>query len=135
MLCTKLGRVMRYPCPCCGHLVFDEQPGSEDICLICFWEDDLAQLRWPELAEGANAVSLIEAQRNYAEFGAIDRRFEGDVRKARDDEPLEPGFRLIGEQDPFEGLDDSAPWPEDPTTLYYWRQTFWRKASSPPTDH
>ena len=116
----------RYPCPCCGHLVFSEPPGSEDICLVCFWEDDLNQLRWPAFAGGANAVSLIEAQRNFSEFGAIEERFAGDVRAPTADEPKDPEWRPIAGTDPFEAADESAPWPNDPTTLYYWRATFWR---------
>ncbi len=117
----------RYPCPCCGHLVFEGPPGSDDICLICFWEDDLNQLRWPALAGGANTVSLIEAQKSYAGVGAIEPRFAGDVRKPTDEDALDPDFRPITASDPFEAPDDSAPWPEDKTTLYYWRPTFWRK--------
>lgn len=30
----------RYPCPCCGHLVFEDPPGSYEICPVCFWEDE-----------------------------------------------------------------------------------------------
>ncbi len=55
----------RYPCPCCGRLVFDEPPGSYSICPVCFWEDDGVQLRWPDWAGGANKPSLIDAQRIY----------------------------------------------------------------------
>lgn len=55
---------VKYPCPCCGYLVFDESPGSHEICPICFWEDDLTQLRFPLMSGGANPVSLIEAQEN-----------------------------------------------------------------------
>ena len=35
-----------YPCPCCVYLMFGAPPGSYDICKICFWEDDLSQLRF-----------------------------------------------------------------------------------------
>ncbi|MGW2848911.1 CPCC family cysteine-rich protein, partial [Streptomyces sp. NPDC001274] len=28
----------RYPCPCCGHRVLGEMPGSYEICPVCFWE-------------------------------------------------------------------------------------------------
>jgi hypothetical protein len=42
--------VNKYPCPCCGYLMFYEGPGSYDICKICFWEDDLSQLRFVEWA-------------------------------------------------------------------------------------
>ena len=117
---------VRFPCPACGHQVFAEPPGSDDICLVCLWEDDLTQLRWPALAGGKNEVSLAEAQRNIATHGAIEERFAGDVRPATEEEPLDAGFRPITPDDPFEAPDDSAPWPEDATVLYYWRPTFWR---------
>jgi hypothetical protein len=29
-------------------------PGSYEICPVCFWDDDLVQLRWPTYAGGAN---------------------------------------------------------------------------------
>jgi hypothetical protein len=29
------GTKAQYPCPCCGFLVFDEEPGSFSICPIC----------------------------------------------------------------------------------------------------
>ena len=51
-----------YPCPCCGYLVFRMQPGGNERCPICLWEDDLAQLRFPYLPGSANHVSLEEAQ-------------------------------------------------------------------------
>lgn len=51
-----------YPCPACGFLVFEEAPGSFDICAICGWEDDHVQLANPRLRGGANGESLIEAQ-------------------------------------------------------------------------
>lgn len=50
---------VKYPCPCCGYLVFDESPGSYEICPICFWEDDLSQLRFPRMSVGANRVSFL----------------------------------------------------------------------------
>ncbi len=120
----------RYPCPCCGHLVFAEAPGSDDICMVCFWEDDLGQLRWPHLEEGANAPSLATAQQNYAKHGAIEERFVGDVRPPNADEPRDPEWRPIAATDAFEEPNESADWPEDPTRLYYWRASFWLKRSS-----
>lgn len=111
-----------YPCPCCGHVVFAEPPGSNDICLICFWEDDIAQLRWPDLAGGANMPCLREAQRNFLEFGAIEERFVGDVRPPLPSETRAPDWRPISDADVFESFDESAPFPEDPTELYYWRK-------------
>jgi len=117
-----------YPCPCCGHLVFAEPPGSDDICLICFWEDDATQLRFPTLADVTNIVSLAQAQKNYAQFGAIEERFAEDVRKPTAEEALDPGFRPIADSDSFEDGPSEAPGPADPTALYYWRPGFWRRA-------
>jgi hypothetical protein len=84
------------------------------------------QLRWPELGGLANAVSLVEAQQNFATFGASEQLFVGDVRAPTPEDDRDPMWRPINEGDAFEGPDDSAPWPDDRTLLYYWRPTFWR---------
>lgn len=61
----------RFPCPCCGFLTCDEEPGgSYDICPVCFWEDDPVQLRDPDYRGGANKVSLNEARENFGRYGA-----------------------------------------------------------------
>jgi rubredoxin len=63
----------RYACPCCGFLTLEEEPpGTFDICPVCNWEDDNVQFRYPT-AGGANRVSLVEAKRNFVEFGASHR--------------------------------------------------------------
>lgn len=97
--------------------------------MICFWEDDATQLRFPTLADATNLMSLVDAQQSYAKLGAIDERFVGDVRKPTADEPLDPGFRPIAESDSFENAATDAEGPADPTELYYWRPTFWRRAN------
>lgn len=48
-----------------------EPPGSYEICPVCWWEDDGLQLRWPRLIGGANKISLIGGQRNFAKTGAL----------------------------------------------------------------
>jgi hypothetical protein len=63
-----------FPCPCRGHLTFDENPGSYAICPVCFWEDDMVQLRWPDWSGGANKASLIAAQVNFTRIGASEPR-------------------------------------------------------------
>ncbi|AEE47593.1 CPCC family cysteine-rich protein [Cellulomonas fimi] len=117
-----------YPCPCCGHVTFGEPPGSYEICGVCFWEDDAVQLRWPNYGGGANTPSLIEAQRTFAEVGAMESRFVGHVRAADESEPLDEGWRPIDlAVDHFEARGvQKAPWPADLTTLHWWRPTFWR---------
>nr|WP_256102711.1 CPCC family cysteine-rich protein [Streptomyces sp. Ncost-T10-10d] len=95
----------RYPCPCCGHRVLDAMPGSYEICPVCFWEGDGVQFRWPTMAGGANKVSLIEAQRNYQNFGACDQHGLRYVRPPAEDEPLDPAWR------PIDLTRDSSPAP------------------------
>ncbi|WP_022878428.1 CPCC family cysteine-rich protein, partial [Microbacterium sp. B19] len=29
-----------FPCACCGYLMFKQEPGSHEICTICYWQDD-----------------------------------------------------------------------------------------------
>ena len=110
---------------------FSQPPGSYDICSICFWEDDLSQLRSPRTT-GANHVSLTDGQKNYRELGACEGRLKPHVRKPKDNEAVEPGWRPINletdeVEDPIPGTDyfalqpgrrpclgRSASWPEYP---------------------
>ena len=111
----------RFPCVCCGHLTMSEVPGSYEICPVCFWEDDLVQLRWPTDATGANRVPLVEVQRNYQAYGACDEHGRQFVRGARPDEPVEPDWRPIDlTRDSFENWESKkrAPWPTTTTVLY-----------------
>lgn len=119
-----------YPCPCCGHLTFGDPPGSYEICSVCFWEDGPIQLRWPDYTGGANKPSLIKAQQTFQEIGACEQRLLPHVRTASPDEPLDHGWRPIDlNRDSFEPIDqDERPaWPADPTVLYWWRPTSWRR--------
>lgn len=77
-----------HTCPCCGYKTLEnEPPGTYEICKICFWEDDAVQFEDPHYARGANHVSLIEAQRNFADFGACEKEMLKYVRKpGRNDE-------------------------------------------------
>jgi hypothetical protein len=120
-----------YPCPCCGYVVFDDPPGSYDICPICFWEDDLSQLRFVDGGGGANRPSLAEAQRNFASFGCKERRVLVRVRPPAASEERDPGWRpvdLASDVEPrTRGVDHGRTYPSDPTTLYYWRSSYWRR--------
>lgn len=71
---------MKYVCKCCGCAALDSAD-EYDICPVCFWEKDRTQESNPEYKGGANSVSLNEARKNYAEFGACEKRFAENVRK------------------------------------------------------
>ncbi|QMU70167.1 CPCC family cysteine-rich protein [Streptacidiphilus sp. P02-A3a] len=116
-----------FPCPCCGHLVL-ESFGSWDICPICFWEDDLTQMRWPTMPSGANSTSLVQAQRNYRAFGACDENGRQHCRQPRLDEFIDPQWRPIDLlRDSFEHGNAPEPWPDDYSVLCWWLPTFWRR--------
>jgi len=77
----------RFACPCCGCLTRSEaDPGTYDICPVCFWEDDPVQAEDPQYGGGANVVSLNEARANYGSIGASDPAFLDSVRPPRPEE-------------------------------------------------
>lgn len=123
-----------FPCPVCGYLIFREPPGSYDICPICFWEDDIVQLAFPDMGGGANSVSLIEAQINFIKFGAIESRFKEDVRPVSEKDRRDQLWRPIMEKDIYlrwNSDEDRARWDAYKDNfsprLYYWRNDYWLK--------
>jgi hypothetical protein len=119
-----------FPCPCCGYLVFANPPGSYELCLICFWEDDLLQLGFPLLAGGANQLSLYDSQQQFVRCGACEERFVKNVRPPLADEQRDETWRLF---DPVtdmylsDVLADGKQWRERQTEacLYYWHYEYW----------
>lgn len=68
-------------CPCCGQYQFESvKRGSYDICPICFWEDAPYSFEEPNAICSCNGVSLNQARRNFAEFGACRRDMVAYVR-------------------------------------------------------
>lgn len=136
MSLDSLAGTDKFPCPCCGYLVFDREPGNHEVCPVCGWEDDLAQLRFPLMPGSANVVSLASAQRNYAEFGAAERKNRGTTRPPLEDEVREPEWRPVDEardniEEPRRGVRYTDSYPlQDTTVLYYWRPSYWRRYSS-----
>lgn len=50
---------MKYTCPCCGYKTLDEEPpGTSEICIFCFGEDDSIQYNHADYKGGANIPSL-----------------------------------------------------------------------------
>ncbi len=126
----------RFPCPCCGFRVFQFEPGSHQVCPICFWEDNLAQLRFPLMPGAANRVSLVEGQRNFKRIGAAERRHVHAVRPPTDEDDRDAEWRELdpawdNPETPCRGVEYADSYPEsDYTVLYYWRSTYWRRLSS-----
>jgi len=58
----------------------DDQPGSFEICPICFWEDDGVQFDNIDFKGGANVECLKEARQNFKKFGASSLVFLKYVR-------------------------------------------------------
>ena len=119
-----------YPCPCCGFLAFDRHPGTYEFCPVCVWQDDLAQLKFPTLRIGPNKASLIEAQLNYSEHGV-------STIKRQPSAPSSVGFERDENWRPIDLKmnnieltsvgDQGNTYPQDRTTLYYWRPAYWRR--------
>jgi hypothetical protein len=84
-----------YTCPCCGFKTLDEPPGTYDICPICFWEDDQVQSDDPDYSGGANRLSLSEAQKNYARFGAFEKGALDIVRRPTERDRRDPNWRML----------------------------------------
>jgi uncharacterized Zn finger protein (UPF0148 family) len=117
---------MKYTCSACGHLVFAQLPGSDDICPICGWQDDALQLKFP-LECGANRISLFDAQRNFSKFGAIEERKIDSVRKPTEDEPRNEKWRVLDVkkdrlEEPPGNQNYLQAYPEGSARLYYWEK-------------
>ena len=56
--------VGKIKCPVCGKYTFEEY-GDYDVCEVCHWENDPLQYDDPDLAGGANTLSLNEAKAKY----------------------------------------------------------------------
>jgi hypothetical protein len=76
-----------YNCPCCGHRTLHER-GGDEICKVCFWQDDGQDDHDADEVRGGpnKSLSLDQAQKNFAEYGASLPEFLKHVRPPTDDE-------------------------------------------------
>ncbi|MDH6267563.1 peptide methionine sulfoxide reductase MsrB [Rhizobium sp. SG_E_25_P2] len=77
---ARQGKNGLFACPCCERYSFAEAGGYE-ICGACGWEDDPVQEAKPDLAGGANKVSLLQARANYRTHGFSDPARIARLRK------------------------------------------------------
>jgi hypothetical protein len=77
-----------HACPCCAYLTLDGR-GSYEICSVCFWEDDGQDDHDADQVRGCtpnHGLSLTQARRNFADFGACERSALRHVRPPTDEE-------------------------------------------------
>jgi hypothetical protein len=76
-----------YRCPCCKFKTLHGR-GQDEICPVCFWQDDgQDESEAEEVWGGPNySLSLRQAQRNYQKIGAVEEGVRRFVRKPLPDE-------------------------------------------------
>ena len=110
---------------------------NDDICTICFWQDELYQLVFPDAAGGASRDSLIVAQQNFAAFGACEAEMRDRVRPPSASDIRDPGWHpLDTTKDQFlreSKAEDHARWHavmEREPCVYYWRSDYWLRSQA-----
>ena len=73
----------KHLCPVCGMYEFPEKD-SFDVCQVCGWEDDWYQLIKPDLAGGANRLSLNQFRKEWeAEPNGKKNRIVRKIRRKK----------------------------------------------------
>jgi hypothetical protein len=74
-------------CPCCGFRTLREN-GELEICPFCYWEDDGKRGIDAKTYSGGpnNILTLHEARITFAELGASDLLWIGEVRPSLESE-------------------------------------------------
>jgi hypothetical protein len=75
------------PCACCGYLM-------DSICIFCRWTFSPQQER-PDDPIGPNFISLREAQKNFAAFGAITPERAEYARRPTAEDQLAPDWKPL----------------------------------------
>ena len=76
---------MSFPCACCGYRTLPSPSPSDEICPVCFWQDDFVDNQDTDVL-GPNRVTLSVARGNFERFGASEERLRGYVRPPRPEE-------------------------------------------------
>lgn len=62
----------RHQCPCCDYYTLSDR-GSFEVCPVCYWEDDGADLQSLDVISDANHITLRQARGNFERMGAADQ--------------------------------------------------------------
>lgn len=85
----------KWTCPVCGKHTIDD-PGHNDDCPICGWEDDACDLTHPDFALGENGVSYNQAKQLW-------EKYHDNIRNHKDE------YRLtFGDPDLDKWIEDNA---------------------------
>jgi hypothetical protein len=80
-------------CACCGYFTID---GRFDCCAICGWLYDVKQESNPYAGTtGSNQMTLFEAQRNFAAFGASRREWLPLARSVGRHDRRDPSWKPL----------------------------------------
>jgi hypothetical protein len=101
--------------------MFDELPGSFDTCEICWWEDDIIQLRNPIDTTASNEKSLVEWQQEILETYPLTVEVAGEFHRDVDWRPIREDEIPQPEDIPEEGLDYFY-MKHDDKPIYYWQR-------------
>ena len=71
--------------------------GNYDICPICIREDDPFQ-KENKYDSGSNQIPLIKAQQNYITYGAREKRFIKNFRKANSHDKRDPDWKAMKDE-------------------------------------
>jgi len=83
---------MAFACLCCGYKTIPKQPpGTYEICPICCWEDSFTDNE----SEHSNDVSLWQAQKNFDEFGACEKKWLDIARPVAEADERERSFKAL----------------------------------------
>jgi Cysteine-rich CPCC len=81
---------MAFACPCCGYRTLPGPSPSDEICPVCFWQDDFVDNQDTDVL-GPNRVTLSVARANFLAIGASEERLAEFVRTPLPEEgPPEP---------------------------------------------
>ena len=78
-------------CPCCGYLTIPNGGNAlAYICPVCFWEIDFFIQSDNEPSDQNHGLTLVQARKNYKQYGAVLPRLVRYVRAALPEEKVIP---------------------------------------------
>ena len=65
----------RKKCSCCGYYTLEPFHREQQVCLSCYWVDNVRQNENPELSAEPNYMTLNEAKRRVEEISVISKEY------------------------------------------------------------